>query len=61
MGKILSVFIDESGDVGFIKNSGLQGLFSSFQALFVFSSKIQIVHFIPLSFNLWGIVQFVIY
>ena len=25
---------------------------------FVFSSKIQIVHFISLSFNLWGIVQF---
>ena len=30
-------------------------------SLFVLSCKIQIVHFIPLSFNLWGIVQFLIY
>ena len=30
------------------------------QAFFIFSRKIQIVHFIPLSFNLWGIVQLLI-
>ena len=42
------------------KNVGLPGYFSSLQAFFVFSTKIQIVHFIPLSFNLWGIVQLLI-
>ena len=30
-------------------------------SLFAFSSKIQIVQFIPLSFNLWGNVQLLIY
>ena len=42
------------------KNVGLLGEFSSLQAFFVFGRKIQIVHFIPLSFNLWGIVQLLI-
>ncbi|MBO5525341.1 MAG: hypothetical protein J5993_01185 [Clostridia bacterium] len=41
------------------KNTGLPGWFLSLQAFFAFSSKIQIVQFIPLSFNLWGIVQFI--
>ena len=30
------------------------------QAFFAYSRKIQIVHFIPLSFNFWGIVQLLI-
>ena len=34
------------------KNVGLLGWFLSLQAFFVFSSKIQIVHFIPFSFIL---------
>ena len=42
------------------KNTGLPGWFSSLQAFFVFNGKKQIVHFISVSFNLWGIVQFVI-
>ena len=33
----------------------------SFEPLCVFNRKIYIVHFIPLSFNLWGIVQFLIH
>ena len=44
----------------FIKFIRLAGMVSSLQAVFVFSRKIQIVHFIPLSFNLWGIVQLLI-
>ena len=33
-------------------------VFLSLQAFFVFNCKKQIVHFIPLSFNLWSIVHF---
>ena len=44
----------------FIKFVWFVGIASSLQAFFAFSSKIQIVHFISLSFNLWGIVQLLI-
>ena len=44
----------------FIKFVWFVEIASSLQAFFVFTSKIQIVHFIPLSFNLWGIVQLLI-
>ena len=44
----------------FIEFVWFVGIASSLQAFFVFSRKIQIVHFIPLSFNLCGIVQLLI-
>ena len=44
----------------FIKFVWFVGIASSLRAFFVFTRKIQIVHFIPLSFNLWGIVQLLI-
>ena len=46
----------------FIKFVWFVGIVFVLASLFsVFSHKIQIVHFIPLSFNLWGIVQLLIY
>ena len=45
----------------FIKFVWFVGIASPLQAFFVFTRKIQIVHFIPLSFNLLGIVQLLIY
>ena len=45
----------------FIKFVWFVGIASSLQAFFAFSSKIQIVQFMPLSFNLWGNVQLLIY
>ena len=44
----------------FIKFVWLAGIVFVLASFFVFSRKIQIVHFIPLSFNLWGIVQLLI-
>ena len=44
----------------FIKFVWFVGIASSLQAFFLFSRKPQIVQFIPLSFNLWGIVQLLI-
>ena len=41
------------------KNLGLPGCFSSLQVFNILNGKIQIVHFIPSSFNLYGIVQFI--
>ena len=38
----------------FIKFVWLAGIVFVLASFFVFSRKIQIVHFIPLSFNLWG-------
>ena len=44
----------------FIKFVWLAGIVLSLRAFFVFSDKKYIVRFIPLSFNLWGIVQLLI-
>ena len=44
----------------FIKFVWFVGMVFVLASFFVFSGKIQIVHFIPLSFNLWGIVQLLI-
>ena len=45
----------------FIKIIRLAGIVFVLASFFVFTRKIQIVHFISLSFNLWGIVQLLIY
>ena len=42
------------------KNIGLPGYFSSLQAVFFFAVKYKSFTLYPLSFNLWGIVQFVV-
>ena len=44
----------------FIEFTRLVRMLFFLASFFVFSRKIQIVHFIPLSFNLWGIVQLLI-
>ena len=44
----------------FIKITKLAGIVFVLASFFVFNCKIQIVHFIPLSSGLWGIVQLLI-
>ena len=45
----------------FIEFTRLVRMLFFLASFFVFTRKIQIVHFIPLLFNLWGIVQFLIH